>query len=317
MSIPSPVDFLLKTSLYLEIGLSDLSNEEFQNYIATLVDPLEQFETICVECRKNRLFKLASAFETVSSNPEIQNYIRENRNLLQQLEQWKRRGPGDSKVQERIGVLTNQLQARWNDFPGILNHISFFSVQYTCSFSNAHSLVFIFHVQDRSIMKIGQYPSFADLSEPQVEKYRKLLGDERHRDFTRALGLFAHGVGAGSFVYLRRIFEHLLEEAHLKALATDDWDEENFKGKRVVDKIKLLKDFLPTFIVKNRKLYSVLSVGVHTLDDQKCLQHFPLVRAGIELILDEAIRRREEEEKVKTVESELQDLIQELQNEKD
>ena len=69
---------------------------------------------------------------------------------------------------------------------------------------------------------------------------------------------------------------------------------------------------LPPFVVKNKKLYSILSVGVHTLSDQECMDNFPLVRAGIELILDEEIRRREEEDKVQSVEKELGELIKKL-----
>jgi hypothetical protein len=37
---------------------------------------------------------------------------------------------------------------------------------------------------------------------------------KRYKKFTKGLGLAAHGVGIGSFVYLRRIFENLIEEAH-------------------------------------------------------------------------------------------------------
>ncbi len=312
MDIPSPIEFLLKSSLYVPINLNNESDEKFQNYIADLINPLNKFETVCLDCKTTRLFKLASAFEAVSSNAQIQGYIRHDREILRNLESLKNRPPDDEQAQEKIKDFTRQLQSRWNDFPKLLNDITFFSAKYNCSYSDDHSLLFIFLVQGRSIMKIGQYPSFADLSEPQVEKYRKLLGNEKFRDFSRALGLFAHGVGAGSFVYLRRIFEYLLEEAHKKAINAEGWNEEYFKGKRVVDKIKLLEHFLPAFIVKNRKLYSILSVGVHTLDDRNCLQYFPIVRSAIELILDEELQRREKEEKVKSVEANLQDLINKL-----
>lgn len=314
MNIPTPVDFLLKTSLYASVDLSGLTPEEFHSFIEVLINPFEQFETICVTCRRNRLFKLTSAFETVSSSHKVKSLIIHTRKLIDNIETAKSHGPENENVQKNIMEWRNSLDLNFNRLPELFHEVTFFSTEYNCSFSNAHSMIFIFYIQNNSIMKIGQYPSFADLSEPQVEQYRNLLGHERFRDLTRALGLYAHGIGAGSFVYLRRIFEHLLDEANQKALSIGNYDEEDFKGKRVVERIKLLEDFLPPFIVKNRKLYSILSFGVHTLDDQKCLQYFPLVRSGIELILDEEIRHREEEEKVKAIESELDDLIKELED---
>src|SRR5260370_11936217 len=63
-----------------------------------------------------------------------------------------------------------------------------------------------------AITKIGQYPSIADLQFPFLQKYRRSLG-EQYQELTKAVGLFANGIGIGSFVYLRRIFERLIEEA--------------------------------------------------------------------------------------------------------
>ena len=62
------------------------------------------------------------------------------------------------------------------------------------------------------IEKVGQYPSVADIAIAQIRQYSKVLSKPYMRDFTRAIGLAANGVGTGSFVYLRRIFEHLVDE---------------------------------------------------------------------------------------------------------
>ena len=63
------------------------------------------------------------------------------------------------------------------------------------------------------LSKIGQWPSVADFQIPQAEKYRKILGEEQYKELTRGISLAAHGVGIGSYVYLRRVFENLIEEA--------------------------------------------------------------------------------------------------------
>lgn len=169
---------------------------------------------------------------------------------------------------------------------------------YRCSRNNNHEY-FIYYLKTKdNLLKIGQWPSVADFQIPQVEKYRKILGEEEYKEFTRGIGIAAHGVGIGSFVYLRRVFENLIEEAHTKAKAenTDFSDEEYFKA-RMDDKIKMVKDYLPEFLVENRNLYSILSKGIHDLTESECLQYFETVKIGIEQILDEKIIQKEKAEK--------------------
>lgn len=80
----------------------------------------------------------------------------------------------------------------------------------------------------------------ADFQIPQVEKYRKILGEEEYKEFTRGIGIAAHGVGIGSFVYLRRVFENLIEEAHAKARTENkEFLNEGYLKARMNDKIKI------------------------------------------------------------------------------
>ncbi len=62
------------------------------------------------------------------------------------------------------------------------------------------------------VVKIGQYPSLADLNIGLIKEYKDVLSEEKLKEFIRGIGLRAHGVGIGSFVYLRRIFEYLIEQ---------------------------------------------------------------------------------------------------------
>jgi hypothetical protein len=68
------------------------------------------------------------------------------------------------------------------------------------------------------------------------------------------------------------------------------------------DKIDLLKSYLPAFLIKNKSLYGILSKGIHELKEQECLDIFPVVKLGIELILDEKIKLKEQEDKIKHAE---------------
>lgn len=155
--------------------------------------------------------------------------------------------------------------------------------------------------------KIGQHPSIADLTFPQMDKYRKMLG-KNSAEFNKAIGLFTHGVGIGSFVYLRRIFECFIEEAHQEAKLDIQWDEDAFSRCRMDDKIDMLKNCLPSFLVKNRKLYGILSKGIHELTEDECLQYFPIVKTGITLILDEKIREKEKEDEIQQAEKQIAEL---------
>ncbi len=161
-------------------------------------------------------------------------------------------------------------------------------------------------------MKIGQYPTIADLSSIEVQKYRKVLGEELYKEFTRAIGLVSHGIGIGAFVYLRRIFEHLIEEAHQKNAAVEGWDENAYKTSRMDDKIELLKGSLPDFLVSNRKLYAILSKGIHELDESICLSAFHVTRTGIEMILDEKLREIEQEQKTRAAAKDIEQLHNKL-----
>jgi hypothetical protein len=165
--------------------------------------------------------------------------------------------------------------------------------------ATAHHLFFCFYVDQeaRTITKVGQRPSLADIAEGTISTYRKALEGELYAEFKRGVGLAAHGVGVGSFVYLRRVFERLLDEAHQNAVATEGWDESGFP-KRIEDRILALRAFLPAFLVETRALYAILSKGIHELDEQECLQHFELVRSGIELILDERLTSQARDSKI-------------------
>ena len=174
-----------------------------------------------------------------------------------------------------------------------------FSLQFACSRNASHRALFLFRAHKGIIEKIGQFPSLADLALPDLRKYRPILGETRFKELTRAIGLTTHGVGVGAFVYLRRIFESLIEQAHQSAVSDQGWDEDTFVRARMDEKIGMLKEHLPKFLVENRSLYGILSVGVHTLSEEDCLAAFPAVRLAIELILDDLLEEHERQSKLK------------------
>lgn len=160
-----------------------------------------------------------------------------------------------------------------------------------------------------SLIKIGQYPSAADLELPKLKKYQKVLTLEQREEFARALGLAAHGVGVGSYVYLRRIFESLIEQAHTEAKKDKGWKESKYPKARMAEKVKMLRKHLPQFIVENPSFYSLISKGVHELTEQECLEHFSVIRACIEIMLDAKLAAKELAEKMSIAQSGLSTAI--------
>jgi len=65
---------------------------------------------------------------------------------------------------------------------------------------------------------------------------------------------------------------------------------------------------LPSFLVENRGLYSILSKGIHSLSEEECLRYFDTVRVGIELILDEKHEQLEKRKKLEKAKSAISDL---------
>lgn len=167
-----------------------------------------------------------------------------------------------------------------------------------CSRNRAHEFYFVFNVVGRTVQKIGQHPSLADLNTFDVRQYSSVLPKEDFREFTKAIGLAAHGVGVGSFVYLRRIFENLIQAAYLLAKDEGSWDDEVYGKGRMADRIRLLENYLPEFLVQNPAMYGILSRGLHELTESECLEAFPIMKMGIELILDEKLAAKAKQDKI-------------------
>ena len=173
-----------------------------------------------------------------------------------------------------------------------------FLIEIKCTRDRKHRQLFVFKAVDQTLQKIGQFPSIAELNLFDVKKYSKVLEKKYFRELTKAIGLASHGVGVGSFVYLRRIFEFLIEESHVKLSSEQSWDEEVYKRARMNEKIEMLSAELPDFLVENKSMYSILSKGIHELSENDCLKAFPIIKIGIEIILDEKIEKLNKEKKL-------------------
>lgn len=167
-----------------------------------------------------------------------------------------------------------------------------FSVCLTCTRCKK-DMLFYARMQDRTIQKIGQFPSVADLEASDLGQYRQALGKEYFVELKRAVGLFSHGVGIGAFVYLRRIFEKLIED-RAKELRDAGELPSGFETLRMDEKIAKIRSKLPESMYALRAIYSILSKGIHELTEDECKSAFPVMLSSIKSILNEEISLKQQ-----------------------
>jgi|GEM_PF-3284375 len=122
---------------------------------------------------------------------------------------------GEQSIFNRFGPTPSQLIAGiapvYGGFhsPHDEDKVQTFSIEFTCSRNEDHRAMFHFRVDRNSICKFGEFPSRAERFSAGVRKYREILAHEQI-SLQLAQELYAQGIGAGSFVYLRRIFENVI-----------------------------------------------------------------------------------------------------------
>jgi hypothetical protein len=274
--LASSKSFLLEAPLYHPF---DLSGENIAKLVFQFLTSLTKVDVYCIYCAKDSVF---------SPQPDL--FFRE---LV------------DGRYMRPYDVWRVQSQGAQG---------AFYIHQLSCTRTDHGTYVAFFLMEGGHIQKIGQHPSVADFQIPYAARYRKILGEERYKEFTKGLGLAAHGVGIGSFVYLRRIFENLIEEAHTAAQHDTVFSEDKYKGARMDEKIEQIRGHLPPFLVKNKSIYGILSQGIHELTERECLSYFEPLRVGIELILDEQIERVEKKRKALLAEAAIQKINQQIKS---
>lgn len=174
----------------------------------------------------------------------------------------------------------------------LLHPPSAFALRSVCQ-RDLTSYIYVFHKVGNNVVKIGQHPSMADIAFGELKGLDKTLDPIDRKELGAAIGLFAHEVASGAFVYLRRVFERMIRRAH------DRYAERNgqipgFDGMRVDEKIAALKDELPERAVRNKAVFSVLSAGIHELTDEQCMALFPVLKAVIFQMLEQDEHKRKE-----------------------
>lgn len=273
-------------------GLYDFK-EICEDNITDLIELLKgnvKISAYCKECKQERVFSMKPIEYYFETEPEGNEKIScaslgEEIELLQNM-------IFSTKVRQENSSVEEWKWINWQ----ISDTTRLMKLEYICSMNEEHHLDYIVLATDNSMMKIGQYPSIADMTFPELDAYKHVISKEDRKELGTAIGLFASGVGAGSYVYLRRILERLVYQA--KEAAADAIDNEMFEQARVAEKIKMLEGYLPDILVKNTTIYGILSKGIHELSEEECRKYFPVVKECIYQILGmwESLRKRQADE---------------------
>ncbi len=275
--IPTPEEYFVKEPVYEKI---DWEGEDCWDILNILYFN-GTFDSFCVECKKE------STFEGRHKRPSNLIFDANNEAIAKSMNAKYYRPQGSNMEQGTYEVVVECTRNR------IHKQRFFFLVKKIVTIENKKTKIL-----EQSFQKIGQHPSFGDLNIPKIKKYTSILNNTQIGEFNRAIGLASHDVGIGAYVYLRRVFESLISEAYNEASESTRWNDDKYITSRMSDKIKMLKKYLPTFLVENKSMYSLLSKGVHELSEEDCLKNFSVLRVGVELILDEKLEKKEKAKKI-------------------
>ncbi len=218
------------------------------------------------------------------------------------------------KVEEPISKKINNL-SHWLQTEQSQIHGNYF-ITFYCARHSGHRINFVVNLDNMMAQKIGQLPSLADLATGEYEKYRTLLDKSISNEFFKAITSATHDYSIGAFVYLRRVFEFIIDE-RFKVLSEDGTltvSEKDFIGFRIKDKIKTLKKHLPKLLTKNTHIYGVLSKGIHELNEDECRKIFPILKEFTTFILEEEIDRKKTEARKDELQKELNRFNQDINN---
>lgn len=277
-------NFLLDSGLYASIFIEE---ENISDFIE-LVKGNVKISTYCKECEQERVFTMKPIKYYHMTGQEGNEKI-----TCESL------GDRMSSMQDVMSIakIENKNTDAWelikSNFADITRLMNF---EFICSMDEKHHLDFTVLVNDNSFMKIGQFPSIADITFPGLDDYKHVISKQDRSELGTAIGLFANGVGAGSYVYLRRILERLVYQA--KENAGDKVDNDSFENVKVADRIKMLEGYLPDILIQNTTIYGILSKGIHELSEEDCLNYFPVVKECIFQILGmwENMRKKQADE---------------------
>lgn len=283
-------EIFCKDGLYSKYSIDKNDIEQLEKVFKIIVEKMK-FDFYCINCNQERLFE---SVEDIGTKQEVEGFIKklvDEHNEHYELGFCNEPLSASDFVDDKKEYLECLILIGDNDY----------SIRFYCSYCERNTIIFHFRINGEHLIKVGQFPSLADLTREDTKKYKDILNRDDYSDLNRAIGLNSHGVGAGSLIYLRRIFENLVKKAYEESVQEDKWDKEkDFYRITMEEKIKNLEGYLPKFVLEHHYIYGILSKGIHELSEEECRDYFDILRESIFIILDEEIKRVEEKKRIDT-----------------
>ena len=145
----------------------------------------------------------------------------------------------------------------------------------------------------------------------QLKVVSKIADSLDMKELRRAAGLISHDAAIGAFVYLRRVFERIIAKAWKNAKESGE-SLPDPPPLRMEEKIEALRNHLPDIVVRNAKVYGILSLGLHELTEEQCTRAYPLVEESVIAMLEDAHMHAEKRKREKRISDELARMSGEL-----
>ena len=108
-------------------------------------------------------------------------------------------------------------------------------------------------------------------------------------------------MGIAAFVYLRRIYEHIVETEYDRIYGADKNEKASFDEKmKAVD--KEMNIIPPELDTQKSKIYSVLSKGIHEYEEEECYEIYPMMKTVIIIMLDKYLMEKERKKQLNKLE---------------
>ena len=165
-------NFLQKSGLYDEIEVK----RENVFHLIDLINGKVKIDEYCPSCGENRVFNMEPI--VYYSESEFKDaYV--SVLLADRLEFLQKFGYGEI-IRDEDNSTT--LKWDWKNWE-VANEVRIMVFKFACSMEASHRIDYIVATDGCKIKKIGQYPSVADLSFPELKEYRKILSKQDEKEF--------------------------------------------------------------------------------------------------------------------------------------
>jgi len=285
-------EFLQESGLYANISIT----QENVNDLYDLLEGKVRINSFCKECGGQRVFSMAPIV-VVDKEQNKGLVLSQNLRRLNDMQKVLDTPRLEQAEEEKIWSWCT-----WKDKDKNKDYVHVIVFSFSCAMDESHKVDYVVCTEGNTLRKIGQYPSVADLTFPELSEYKKVASKEDLKELRRAIGLYAQGIGVGAYVYLRRVFERVIDAAKDMAVKDQKLNLEEYNKSKVTEKIKMLKDYLPPMMAETPVFYGIVSKGIHELSEEDCIAYFPIMKEFIFMILrqwEQKQKDRESEDKIK------------------